>query len=375
MHTDKFASLIQRREPMSLEDRKAVSNRAWLLTAFVLPIGGVFLFIGISNLIESLQEFSTLKAGMIVAYGKLFFSLLFILMPLAMFYYVYRAWQATHLQQKIVYTGKVTGVYRKKGVSNRYATLNGVEFSIDGQDWDAVAEGDFAEFHCSRPGEIFRIRKISGEELKGRDKTTTDRQVNIFEQKNVRIAKGKLVRAGIFAAIFLCLQLYTCYTSWQKSYPPLKLFTHGQAIEAEVVKSTAVGRERQSKPSGKYYLAQVRIDLSGNRMPPKQSENTEEDEETPPHPRGFELLAMEETTPEFSSAAEAQKYLKTFPVGKKLTVYTLDARKGPFYAQRIFSSSIQGLVSRVVFDLVFVVVLVLAWRRWSNRAQSTIRRT
>jgi len=373
MSGQKYELLPQRREPMSAADHKAVSERAWLLTAFVLPIGGVFLFIGISNLIESLQEFTALKAGSIFAYGKLTFSLLFILMPLAMFYFVYRSWQATHLQQKIVYTGKVTGVYRKKGVSNQYATLNGVEFSIDGQDWDAVAEGDLAEFHCSRPGEIFRIRKISGEKLIGKDKTTTDRQVNVFEQKNVQIAKGKLIRAGFFAAIFLCLQLYTCYTSWQKSYPPLKLFTHGQAVEAEVVQSTAVGRERQSKPSGKYYLAQVRIDLSGNRMPPIKSENTEEDAETPPQPRGFELLAIEETTPEFSTAAEAQKYLKTFPVGKRFTVYTLDARKGPFYAQRIFSSGIQGLISRVVFDLAFVVVLVLAWRRWTKRAQSTLR--
>lgn len=372
MPTGKYTSLVQRREPMSAADRKAVSEKAWLITAFVIPIGGLFLFIGISNLKESLQEFSAQKIATIFSYGKFIFSLLFILMPLGMFYYVYRAWQSTRLPEKIVYSGRVTGVYLKQGTSKRYATLNGVEFLIDGQPWDVVAEGDLAEFHCSRPGDIFTIRKISESELKASDRITTQRQIQIFERKTVQTARGKLARVGVFAAIFLGMQLYTCYTSWQRSYPPLELFTHGQAVETEVVRSNVVWRERKSQPRGKYYLAQVWIDLSGNRMPPKQNVTAEDDEEAPAQPRGFELTAIEETTPEFLSAAEAQKYLKAFPVGKKLTVYALDAQKGPFYAQRIFASGIKGLVARLVFDLAFVVVLVLAWRRWAKRAQTTL---
>ena len=368
MSGQKYASLPQRREAMTPQDRKEVSEKAWILTAFVVPIGGVFLYIGVSNLIESLQEFNALKAGATFAYGKLIFSLLFILMPLSMFYYVYRAWHAMRLQQKIVYTGKVTGIYRKSRSSNRYATLNGVEFLIDWEDWDVIAQGDLAEFHCSQPGDVFHIRKISEAELKDTDQTTTERQVSVFKQKSAQTAKSKLVKVGIFAAIFLCMQIYTCYTSWQKSYPPLKLFTQGRAVDAEVVQSLIILRERNTKPKREYYLPQVRIDLAENRVSANESQNTEDDEDTPQQPRGFELLALEENPPEFSSAADAQQSLKAFPVGKKLTVYTIDAQRGPFYAQRIFTSSLGGLVTRLVFDLVFMIVLVLAWRRWSKQA-------
>lgn len=181
MNAHKFASLNQHRELISPEDVKILRTRAWHATTFFVFVAAIVVVFGAYALPEFILSFS--DGGMPNAFLWVRTSILLFFGGLAVLgeYYTRRAWREIHLTHKTIYYGQITEKYTKSssgtaatsgphgvgtiggsGTSSTsyYASLDGVRFSLESSEWHNFDNGDYAEFHCTRPGAVFRTVRV-----------------------------------------------------------------------------------------------------------------------------------------------------------------------------------------------------------------------
>jgi len=189
----KYDHLDQRREPLTPGDIKILRRRAWY-------VASVFIFVAVITVIsggyivpEAIRvDFS---AGMI---PFLVVWLLFLGIAVYTGYSARRAWLEIRFTHKIIYSGKITektsetssGTNASSGphgvgsvggsgssMTSYYAWLDGVKFTLEDSEWFEIEVGDYAEFHCARPGEAFRVSKVDAPKPGRRQRTNSAKRI------------------------------------------------------------------------------------------------------------------------------------------------------------------------------------------------------
>jgi len=362
MPTDKFANLAQRREPMSPDDRAALREKAMLLSVIGGAISLGFFYFVFSNVKEIFDTIQYSLPRTLFFWGKLFITIGFTFVVIILGRTIRRSWQAVKLDQKIVYSGRVTGKRKERGSKqvSHFASLDGVEFSLDGEEFQKISDGDFAELHCAFPGEVFRASKADAP-TRGKQKKTNNLEVTIDGNTfTVDLNKSPIARIGIFLGGIVLAVIFASASLgmwWFGSHPPAALLFRGTAVEMQITEARV---ESSPYKTGKWYQDIVLIS-------PVQVEDTpdDEDEEIPAR-KNFSLEARPEASPGQNEAA-AKKALQNYSIGKKITAYTFDKKTGPYYALRYSFRSLASMISGVLGALAIAVIAgYFAFRRREN---------
>lgn len=311
--------------------------------------GAVFLgfaYFAFSNLKDVFDAIQHSLPRSVFFWGKLLITIGLVVVLTFLGKHIYRAWVAFNSDQKIVYTGLVTGKRTESGNQNEshHATLDGVEFKLDKEEYLKISEGDQAEFHCAFPGDVFRAVQIDAPK-RGKQKKTNIVNVSIDGNTfTVDLNKSITARIGIFiVGIFIALifTLGSLIMWWIASYPPAALLFKGSAVEMEITEARV---ESSPYKRGISYRDIVHI------SPPQLAKPSDDEEEEPAPRKKFSLEARPEAF-DVHTEADAKKALQNYPVGKRITAYTVDTELGPFYALRYSLKSLISMITGVLTAL------------------------
>lgn len=340
----------QRREAMTPQDLKAVRSDAVLglvAGSIGLCVLGFFSWLAITLTIAGIQNPDVTRPIVIIG---IIFSLVIVSGFAAIIVFLRRHWFALHLTEKVVYSGKVTGKrwYTTSGMKGSTggssttwhfcAALNGVEFEIEREDYEMLKEGDEADFHCSTPGNVFRvIRTVQSKRKTANDDDKIEIRIGGIPV-TFKVDGEILVRFVAFGGVSLLIlvpMLVATAFWWFSGNPPTSLLFFGKRASMQVAES----RLEQAKDTSGLFKPVIEV----SSLPVQTTSQVDDDDEPPPRKK-FPLRAYPgENT--YSEKPIAQQALSAYPRGKIIDTFTFSEADGNFFAVRYSLKTIIAAVA------------------------------
>jgi hypothetical protein len=354
----KFDSLKHRSEPMTAEDRSAIRLNAILTSV----IGGVMMCILTTVILFGVTVVIPQTRTVLFIWIEVFVCLALAVACGFLFYYIRRSILALRLTQKIIYSGKITGKRISGGYkesSSYYMTLDEVEFFVERQQYRAANEGDFAEFHCTFPGDVFRVVRPKTKNQPRNHQGATLQFTGNHKPFRIDLRASAGARLGILIACIVVGSIITLssFMDGRVGNPPKALLYRGNSVTVEV---TATQVKEYSTGNGKRYYDIVWVSPVQKRQDPE----TADPDESPPR-RKFELMARSDVF--FDGDQEKVRRNMPYTLGQKFVAYTLDESKGPYYAIRYSGRAIFNMVMRTLMGVLVIGIGIYSAFHFRNK--------
>lgn len=332
----KYASLTVRSEPMGPDDKKFIRLKT------LLAMAGS----GIASFLLAIMVFYSVRTTIFTAFGKyeafrhkngwLFvvfgavFAAAFIAALLYMISRFYRAYLEQTLKYKIIFSGSVTGKrFTGRGstrLDNGYhASLDGIEFTLYRDEYQALHDTGHAEFHCTFPGDVFRVINLSDQEHKKAHKLSKKEVLSddIVNAESRRQYFRRVLQMTGTASISMLFTISSAGIWWFSGNPSGAFMFKSRQVTMQISESRM---QLIKKKSDQLYETMVKVSY------PQSAENNSDLTEKK-IPRKFNLEARPNAD-KILNKENAQQELIKYPKGKLISVYAADLINGPFFTIR-----------------------------------------